>query len=98
MSDLDSSPGDPMFYLHHGFIDRLWWQWQQSNASYGLTAIGGNAYNVTYLDEEDIVLPASVPQTITLDTQLTVYDILPSLPISEVMNIQGGYLCYEYDY
>jgi hypothetical protein len=26
--DFFTSPGDPLFYLHHGMIDRTWWIWQ----------------------------------------------------------------------
>ncbi|MCJ1294457.1 hypothetical protein MMC34_006015 [Xylographa carneopallida] len=26
--DIFSSPGDPMFWLHHAQIDRVWWIWQ----------------------------------------------------------------------
>ncbi|MCJ1396714.1 hypothetical protein MMC18_009606 [Xylographa bjoerkii] len=27
-----TAPNDPIFFLHHTQLDRLWWQWQQSNA------------------------------------------------------------------
>ncbi|KAI2627026.1 Di-copper centre-containing protein [Hypomontagnella submonticulosa] len=36
------SPGDPIFYLHHGYLDKLWWDWQSLNLSMRLTEIGGN--------------------------------------------------------
>lgn len=36
-----SSPGDPLFYLHHAFIDKLWWDWQTVNPGARLYAIGG---------------------------------------------------------
>lgn len=36
------SPGDPVFYLHHGYLDKLWWDWQSLNLSTRLTDIGGN--------------------------------------------------------
>lgn len=36
------SPGDPVFYLHHGYLDRLWWEWQSRDLSTRLTEIGGN--------------------------------------------------------
>ncbi|KAI1338963.1 Di-copper centre-containing protein [Xylariaceae sp. FL0016] len=36
------SPGDPVFYLHHGYLDKLWWDWQSQNLSSRLTEIGGN--------------------------------------------------------
>ncbi|KAI1413349.1 Di-copper centre-containing protein [Hypoxylon sp. FL1857] len=37
-----TSPGDPIFFLHHGYLDKLWWDWQSANLSTRLTEIGGN--------------------------------------------------------
>lgn len=31
MTDIMYSPADPIFWLHHAFIDREWAKWQQSN-------------------------------------------------------------------
>lgn len=30
MSDASVSPADPIFWLHHANLDRLWWQWYNS--------------------------------------------------------------------
>lgn len=30
MSDTWSSPGDPLFWLHHTMLDNIWNQWQQA--------------------------------------------------------------------
>jgi tyrosinase len=32
MSMIPTAPADPIFWMHHCNIDRLWWQWQQGNA------------------------------------------------------------------
>ncbi|KAK4173962.1 putative tyrosinase [Triangularia setosa] len=37
-----SSPGDPVFYLHHAWLDRLWAQWQDLNPEVRLREMGGN--------------------------------------------------------
>ncbi|KAF1966473.1 Di-copper centre-containing protein [Bimuria novae-zelandiae CBS 107.79] len=29
--DFYSSPGDPLFYFHHGMVDRIWWIWQMQD-------------------------------------------------------------------
>jgi tyrosinase len=32
MSMIPTAPADPIFWMHHCNIDRLWWQWQQAHA------------------------------------------------------------------
>jgi len=41
--DFFSSPGDPVFYLHHGMIDRIWWIWQMQDPDTRMTVLPGNA-------------------------------------------------------
>ncbi|KAI1865425.1 uncharacterized protein JN550_008473 [Neoarthrinium moseri] len=41
MSDPTLSPGDPIFYLHHSWLDKLWWEWQKGNSSKRLSDVGG---------------------------------------------------------
>ena len=41
MLDVSLSPGDPIFWLHHTYLDKLWWEWQSMNLSSRLTDISG---------------------------------------------------------
>jgi tyrosinase len=88
MTDVDSSPGDLVFYLHT-YLDRLWWQWEQINAAERMFAIEGNT---------TVTEPPSGWETMTIDYEMDMYDIVPNVTIRDVVNIQGGYLCYEYEY
>lgn len=36
-----SSPGDPLFYLHHTWLDKVWWDWQAIDPKSRLYDIGG---------------------------------------------------------
>ena len=40
MLDPVASPGDPIFYLHHTWLDKLWWDWQKEDKK-RLSEIGG---------------------------------------------------------
>ncbi|KAK8017006.1 Tyrosinase-like protein orsC [Apiospora rasikravindrae] len=40
--DINASPGDPAFYLHHAMIDRVWWLWQVQDLQSRLSAVAGN--------------------------------------------------------
>jgi tyrosinase len=35
MGSIPTAPADPVFWMHHANVDRLWWQWQQSPAGSG---------------------------------------------------------------
>lgn len=99
MSDIDNSPADPTFFLHHSYLDRVWWNWQSANSGEHMFDISGDAYNVTYLDEIDYTGTAiNASAVTTLDYVINVDDILSDVTIYEIMNIQGGVLCYAYDY
>jgi tyrosinase len=98
MADIDCSAGDPTFYLHHNYIDRVWWQWQQADAKSRMFDVSGNSLNTTYLAEQGYVAPKGGYAETTLEYVLSVADIVPDVQIVDVVNVQGGYLCYEYDY
>jgi tyrosinase len=85
MGNVFSSPGDPLFYLHHGGIDRVWAMWQDMDKPKRLREVSGNTvYNTTNSPE------------LTLDFVLKMLNVAPSYPVRDVMNTRGNLLCYEY--
>lgn len=89
MTDVDSSPGDPLFYLHHNYLDRLYWQWQQINPDERLSLVAGNT---------TVTEPPGGFVAMTLDYEMSLFGIVDDVAIRDVTNIQGGYLCYEFEY
>ncbi|KAK2737146.1 hypothetical protein FQN55_001262 [Onygenales sp. PD_40] len=102
-----SSPGDPTFYLHHTFLDKVWWDWQAKDLPARFTEMGGN--NVLDLSNGfPGMLPPTPPEfppathdgdpgnTTTLGHVLNMYGNMENKTIADVMNIQGDFLCYEY--
>ncbi|KAJ5632962.1 tyrosinase [Penicillium lividum] len=92
MADIKSSPGDPIFFMHHMYIDRVWWLWQKQDPINRLYDISGPTLNHTANIE-----PAGGWQNATLHYELSSFSIMANTTIGKVMNPQGGYLCYGYD-
>lgn len=88
MSDFFSSPGDPIFYLHHAQIDRLWTQWQQLDPKTRQYAISGTGTLFNYP-------PSPVFQ---LNDTINLGKLSPKgpRPIREFMSTVRGIFCYEY--
>ncbi|KAK3395337.1 hypothetical protein B0T20DRAFT_509127 [Sordaria brevicollis] len=90
MGDLHQSPADPIFYLHHANLDRLWWSWQKLNLTTRLKEISGPSV---------MMQPTSPP--VTLDFPMTLGVSYEEATVGDVMNIMGcgkdGVLCYDYD-
>jgi tyrosinase len=80
---------DPLFYLHHGFVDRLWWKWQSEDPANRTYQLGGFSTQRSQ---------GGVLEETTLDYVMSTYGIRPNVTVRDVMDIQGGYLCYTYDY
>ncbi|KAI1023887.1 hypothetical protein LB504_004967, partial [Fusarium proliferatum] len=78
IEDIDASPGDPLLYIHHVFIDRLWWKWQSENLGGRLYQLGGpTAQGGT----ED-----SIP-----DYVITTYGIRPNVTVKEAMDFRADF-------
>ncbi|ESK91284.1 tyrosinase central domain-containing protein [Moniliophthora roreri MCA 2997] len=84
MSDRYASPGDPIFYLHHANVDRLWWKWQSAKLQQRLYAISG---------------PSTVDppyRNVTLDFVLPAKGLTPGVSIRDIMDVRNEILCYNY--
>jgi tyrosinase len=82
MQDVYASPGDPVFWLHHAFIDRNFRIWQNADSS-----------RVNNVDGTDIV-----GNRLTLDTTVNVYDMRPTVRIRDILDTMSDRLCYKYNY
>ncbi|CAF3444778.1 unnamed protein product [Fusarium graminearum] len=105
MGDLgpSSSPNDPIFFMHHGQVDRLWALWQQQDPEARLKDYagirerlmtpGGNA------TADDNSTQAEIP-----NPRATLTDMMPfmglagaeDLTVSDVMDTTNEKLCYTY--
>ncbi|KAI1171690.1 Di-copper centre-containing protein [Nemania sp. FL0916] len=85
MAEVSASVGDPIFFMHHLFVDHTFRIWQNANPSRKST-INGCA---------DKVNPCT---PITVDTKLSSNGLRPDLTVGQVLNTLGGATCYRYNY
>jgi tyrosinase len=89
MSDVSASPSDPIFWMHHSFIDHSFRIWQNGNVGTRTTSING-------VDAQGNAL--------TMNTIVYMGGIMPNVPVSSIMNTLGGVViggvpfCYRYNY
>ena len=74
---------DPLFYLHHANLDRIWWQWQNVDPSRLYEMTGRSTVTAPFTD-------------VTLDFPLTMDTLGESVTIGDVMNIYREPNCYTY--
>lgn len=88
MGDTYSSSIDPLFWLHHAQLDRLWATWQEGDPTARTKDIAGNSLPCTGLGIQ------------TLNDTLSMGYNGAAQPISKLMDTQNrdasGILCYKY--
>ncbi|CEL11601.1 hypothetical protein ASPCAL14702 [Aspergillus calidoustus] len=84
--DFFASPGDPVFYLHHAAIDRVFWTWQNLDPAERTFVVAGPT-----------VLPGLGPSpNATLD-DVQYFDVLAEdLTLRELLDTTAGPFCYVY--
>lgn len=88
MIDTFASPGDPIFFLHHAQIDRIWALWQKKDPASRQYAITGTGTFFNY--------PPSPDVKITDKIDLGKLSPGGPGPIKDFMDTKGGPFCYEY--
>ncbi|KAL1311897.1 hypothetical protein AAFC00_001969 [Neodothiora populina] len=78
-----TAPSDPLFFLHHTQLDRIWWLWQNRHPTQRLTEYTGNSTH-------------NAKRKADLHDVLRVGPIGPDIQVKEVMHTRGQMLCYMY--
>ncbi|KAH8724370.1 monooxygenase [Phaeosphaeriaceae sp. PMI808] len=80
-----NSPGDPLFYLHHGNLDHVLWLWQQKDLSTRLDQVGGPVEPFDYGGKN-----------VTLGFEINMGALAGNATLKELLDTKGGTLCYTY--
>ena len=74
---------DPLFFLHHTQLDRLWWLWQQRQPRKGIESYGGANHRHSI-------------EKAQLTDKIAYQSFAPAIEVQDVMNTEGEVLCYSY--
>jgi tyrosinase len=79
---------DPIFFLHHAQVDRLWYLWQQKNPSVREADYSGN--------RTPNLWDGTTPPPASLSDFMHFRGLSSSLRVQDVMSTKTSRLCYEY--
>ncbi|KAI5804833.1 hypothetical protein DFH27DRAFT_645138 [Peziza echinospora] len=95
MTNPVSSPGDPLFYLHHTWLDKVWWDWQMLDVPARRLDIAGNTS----------ILPVELAdgsgamgyELANLGNVLTMGGLVQEITLGHAVDLEEGLLaCVEY--
>jgi len=74
---------DPIFFLHHVQLDRLWWEWQSKDPGRRVFDYGGRAFFES-------------PDQAALNDSLSFSGFAKNMTVVELMSTDTKTLCYRY--
>lgn len=105
MKDPIDSCNDPLFFLHHAYLDKLWWEWQLADYPARLFDMSGNnTASDSILAIADLQQPGSEVldyngdngTTTTLHHNLWMNSLVANTTVGEIMQLNGSTICAEY--
>ncbi|RDW85203.1 hypothetical protein BP6252_02793 [Coleophoma cylindrospora] len=85
--DFFASPNDPMFWLHHGMIDKVWSDWQSEDPTQRTWALNGT----------DTIFDPPGATEITLDYEQTWGYLSAARPTWQMLRVGYEGFCYRYE-
>ncbi|RPA74265.1 Di-copper centre-containing protein, partial [Ascobolus immersus RN42] len=93
------SPFDPLFYMLHANMDRIWRRWQSMDPE-----VRHNEYGGTDIPAPIIPIPDPDPYgmgwlgvNITADFKITLSGLAGPIAVEKMQDTTSDYLCYDYD-
>ncbi|KII86644.1 hypothetical protein PLICRDRAFT_114184 [Plicaturopsis crispa FD-325 SS-3] len=90
------SANEPLFWLHHAMIDKIWYDWQHYDAANAHAFEGGSVQmlenRTIYAEYPNGAAPALSPQSL-----MPTDGMWNATTIGSVMNTTEGFLCYVYE-
>lgn len=90
------SANDPLFWLHHAMVDKIWYDWQRNDPVNFWTFQGGSVQVISNYTEYEM-WPSGAPPLMNLNDTMPTDGMFPEMTVYDVMNTTGGYLCYVYE-
>ncbi|CEL62844.1 hypothetical protein RSOLAG1IB_10520 [Rhizoctonia solani AG-1 IB] len=88
------SSNEPMFFLHHGNVDRLWWLWQEKSTTNKFAFNGGSVQNISAVAE----YPNGMPPWLVKSDLIPGAGMFKSVSIGDVLDTRKPPFCYVYDH
>jgi tyrosinase len=79
---------DPIFFVHHTQIDRLWWQWQKENPEVRFSEYGGYQPEAGVNSTHNF---AASPHDV-----LQMFGMGKDLIVGKMLRTKSEFMCYEY--
>jgi len=89
-------PNDPVFFLHHAMIDKIWYDWQNRDPVNAESFFGGSVESLSSLAAYN-QYPNGDPPFLNLSSTMPADGLFPEVTIGDVLNTTGGILCYVYE-
>lgn len=74
---------DPIFYLHHSQLDRIFWLWQSKDKEARVYDYSGEGPDNSTVSLSDVIILSGLDMDVT---------------VAEIMDTEGGEMCYRYIY
>ncbi|KAJ6559934.1 Di-copper centre-containing protein [Mycena capillaripes] len=87
---------DPLFWLHHAMIDRIWFQWQKKHELNKYAFEGGSVQRLENATAFSKYPTGSAPY-LTMNSEIPTDGLSPTFTVADMISTTEEPLCYVYD-
>ncbi|KAJ6594303.1 Di-copper centre-containing protein [Mycena capillaripes] len=90
------SANDPLFFLHHAMVDRIWFKWQKKH-KFNIYAFEGGSVQRLENAAAFAQYPTGGAPYLTMDSEIPTDGLSRNFTVADMISTTEGPLCYVYD-